>query len=458
MLGILQTAEKIQRGEISPVAITEECLSRIAKYDASLNTFITVTKDSALAEARQAEEEIRLGNWRGPLHGIPLALKDLIDTAGVRTTAASAVFRSRIPDKDAEIARRLKNAGAVLLGKQNLHEFAYGGSSIVSCFGPVRNPWNPQHIAGGSSGGSAAAVAAEFCYGAIGTDTAGSIREPAAQCGVVGLKPTYGLVSTAGVFPLSPSLDHAGPITGTVTDAAILFQCLSGTNDGINILHSVPGILKERMGPLRIGVPRKFFFENLHPEVSRAVEEALSVIGKFATEVHEISLEVSTDRTLQMAESYASHAELLETNSKLYQPETLRRILAGQNITERVMIQSRRELEEQRQRIRSIFTTVDVLVTPTTPIPAPAIIELQQNPEQLRERELELLRNTRPFNVWGLPAISIPCGFTSEGLPIGLQLAGPLHQENSVLRLAHAYEQATIWHKRIPHLEVGSSR
>src|ERR1700730_1870447 len=226
VMGILETAEQLHQGSMSPVELTTDCLARIERLNPRLNAFITVTAASALAEAGQAEAEIRRGDWRGPLHGIPFALKDLIDTAGIRTTAASSLFKDRIPGEDAEIVRRLKAAGAVLLGKQNLHEFAYGGSSMISYYREVHNPWNPAHIAGGSSGGAAAAAA--LCYGAIGTDTAGSVREPAALCGIVGLKPTYGRVSVRGVIPLSVSLDHVGPIARTVSDAAVMLQAIAG--------------------------------------------------------------------------------------------------------------------------------------------------------------------------------------------------------------------------------------
>src|SRR5712691_8155879 len=227
-MGIREIAEQFRKGSLSPVELTTDCLARIERLNPKLNAFITVTAESALAQARQAEAEIRRGDWRGALHGVPLALKDLIDTAGVRTTAASSLFKDRIPTEDAEIVRVLKEAGAVLLGKQNLHEFAYGGSSMVSYFGEARNAWNAAHISGGSSGGSATAVAARLGYGAIGTDTAGSIREPAALCGVVGLKPTYGRVSARGVIPLSWSLDHVGAIGATVSDVAILLQAIAG--------------------------------------------------------------------------------------------------------------------------------------------------------------------------------------------------------------------------------------
>lgn len=453
---IAEAGRPIREGTISPVEMTRACLDRIEKLDRQLNSFITVTADAALAEARQAEEEIRRGEWRGPLHGIPVGLKDIIDTAGIRTTAASALYKDRIPTEDAGVARRLKDAGAISLGKQNLHEFAYGGSSLVSYFGDVHNPWNLEHIAGGSSGGSAAAVAARLCYGAIGTDTAGSVREPASQCGIVGLKPTFGRVSARGVIPLSPSLDHLGPLARTVEDAAILFQAIAGHDSGDpnSVDHPVVDYVSDLKNPKksRIGVPRKFFFEDLDPEVVSAVEEAISVMKSLGAEICEIDLDVPTDRTLQTAESYAVHAEFVRKNPELYQPETLRRIRSGEKIMPEEIARRRQELERLRNEIGRVFDQVDLLITPATPIPAPAIRELKQNPEQLRPREMILLRNTRPFNVWGLPAISVPCGFTQAGLPIGLQIAGPHWEEADVLRQAYGYEQATAWHKRKPRI------
>jgi len=381
-------------------------------------------------------------------------LKDLIDTAGVLTTAASAVFKERIPAEDAEVTRRLKQAGAILLGKQNLHEFAYGGSSLVSYFGDVHNAWNPEHIAGGSSGGSATAVAAGMCYGAIGTDTAGSIREPAALCGVAGLKPTYGTVSTRGVIPLSQSLDHVGTIARNVEDAAIIFQAIAKETDDVMWGRgSAPPVRIEDppAHKLRIAVPRKFFCEELDPEAASAFEQALSVLSTMS-DISEINLEVPTDRTLQKAESYAYHAKFVRQSPELYQPETLRRIRTGEDISPEDAARCKRDLQEARKQIASVFDSIDLLVTPTAPIPAPAIAELKANPDQLRPRELVLLRNTRPMNVWGLPAISVPCGFTQFGLPIGLQIIGPHGGESEVLQLAHAYEQATAWHQHLPNL------
>jgi aspartyl-tRNA(Asn)/glutamyl-tRNA(Gln) amidotransferase subunit A len=450
---ISELAQHLRRREISPVEITQECLARIEKLNPALNAFITVMAESALAEACIAEAEILRGEWRGPLHGIPIALKDLIDTAGVRTTAASVLYKDRVPAEDAEVVRRLRLAGAVIIGKNNLHECAYGGSSLVSYFGDVHNPWDRAHIAGGSSGGSAAAVIAGMACAAIGTDTAGSIREPAALCGCVGLKATYGRVSSRGVIPLAPSLDHVGPLAQCVEDAAIMLQAIAGYDDADIASINVPvadyvSVLGESTTNLRVGVPRAYFFDDLDPEVAAAMEHALRGIATLVADVREVTLDVPTDRKLQAAESWAYHAENVARHSELYQVETLRRIRTGENVSTAEYIEKRHELETSRRDISKIFAEVDVLVTPTTPIPAPAIANLKADPETLRPAELTLLRNTRPFNVWGLPAISIPCGFTQSGLPIGLQIAGPHWREDFVLRLAFAYEQATAWHKR----------
>jgi aspartyl-tRNA(Asn)/glutamyl-tRNA(Gln) amidotransferase subunit A len=457
LTSIVETGELLRDHELSPVELTKDCLAQIEKLNPTLNAFITVTAELALEQAHAAEAEILRGHWRGPLHGIPLAMKDLIDTAGIHTTAASALFKDRIPAEDAEVVRRLKDSGAVLLGKQNLHECAYGGSSMISYYGEVHNPWDAACIAGGSSGGSAASVAAGLGYGAIGTDTAGSVREPAALCGIVGLKPTYGRVSVRGVIPLSLSLDHIGPIARTVSDAAVMLQAIAGYDAKDANSTNMPvgdylAAIRDGSRPVKIGVPRKFFYEDLDPQVASAVEQALGVLGAISGDLREIEVDVPTDRTLQTAEAYAYHAEFVSRSPELYQPETLRRIRRGEDISGAEFEQRRRELAQIRSEIHHVFEDVDVLVTPTTPVPAPAIDELKQNPDLLRPRELLLLRNTRPVNVWGLPAISVPCGFTTTGLPIGLQIIGPHWREDRVLQLAHAYEQATAWHKRQPRI------
>ncbi len=437
---IVELAQQLRSRKLSPVELARDCLERIARLNPSLNAFITVTADLALQQARRAEQEILRGDWRGPLHGIPIGLKDLIDTAGIPTTAASEQYKHRIPTQAAEVALCLERAGAVLLGKQNLHEFAYGGSSMISAFGEVRNPWNPAFIAGGSSGGSAAAVSAGLGYGAIGTDTAGSIREPAALCGVVGFKPTYGRVSARGVIPLSESLDHVGPIAGSVADVTELFRVID-SSDGV----PEPDLFKAGdLKKIRIGVPRSFFYDDLDSEVVLAIDRALELLRGMA-DLRDIPLVQDNDRTVQAAESFAFHASMVAKTPDLYQPETLRRIRTGEKITVEEYRQKRADLESARANIQGIFEIVDVVVTPTTPIPAPAIEQLKSNPELLRPRELLLLRNTRPFNVWGIPAISIPCGLTREGLPVGLQIAAAPGRDFMLLEIARACEETIGW-------------
>jgi aspartyl-tRNA(Asn)/glutamyl-tRNA(Gln) amidotransferase subunit A len=452
---IQELSRALRNRQVSPVELTRNCLARIERLNPQLNAFITVLADSALAEAARAEQDIQDGRYRGPLHGIPIGLKDLLDTAGVRTTAASALFQDRIPGEDAEVVRRMRAAGAIILGKQNLHECAYGGSSMISFFGETRNPWDISRITGGSSGGSAASVAAGLSLAAIGTDTAGSVRLPAAYCGVVGLKPTYGRVSA--VIPLSWSLDHVGPIATCVYDAALMLQVLAGhdADDPASIDAQIPDFtatLDEAPARLRIGVPRAFFYDDLHPEIAAATEKAIAQFRALRAEVRDVELEVPTDRTLSSAESYAYHSQFLEKSAHLYQPATLARIRSGEKTTSAAALIARRELDRARQAIREIFADIDILLTPTAPVPPAAIADLQAHPENLRPAELLMLRNTRPFNVWGIPAISIPCGFTHDHLPIGLQLAAAPWREDFLLKVAYAYEQATEWHRRGPEI------
>ncbi len=453
-LTIENLSRRIRAREVSPTELTHDCLDRIAKLNPTLNAFITVLAESALEEARRAEQEIFRGKYRGPLHGIPLGLKDILDMAGVRTTAASALFKDRIPAQDAEVVRRLRSDGAIILGKQNLHEFAYGGSSLISFYGEVHNPWDTARVAGGSSGGSAASVASGMGFAAVGTDTAGSVRLPAAYCGVVGLKPTYGRISARGVVPLSQSLDHVGPITNSVCDAGLMLQVLAGYDAGDPASVDVPVTdytcdLDELLPSVRIGVPRAFFFEDLDPEVAGAVEKAIQVFRELGADIRdEVVLEVSTDRALASAEAWAYHEPFVARSPELYQPATLARIKSGEKISVEDVLRARQELNASRQAIGKIFEEVDALLTPTIPIPPPGIADLQKNPENLRSAELMMLRNTRPFNVWGIPAISIPCGFTKNGMPIGLQLAAAAWREDAVLRAGHAYERATTWHAK----------
>ncbi len=456
-LSIRELGDQIRKKKVSPVDLTKACLARIDRFNHALNAFITITAESALEQARAAEAEVMRGKWRGPLHGIPIALKDLFDTAGVRTTAASGVFKDRVPTDDAEVVRKLKSAGAVLLGKTNMQEFAFGGTSIISYFGAVHNPWELSHIPGGSSGGSAAAVAAGLCYGALGSDTAGSVRIPASHCGIVGLKPTYGLVSIRGVVPLSWSLDHVGPMARTVADTALLLQAIAGydeqetTSEKINVPDYSPAI-GAKVSSLRIGVPREFFFADLDPEIDAAMKEALSVLGKLTGGLRDVSVQGDKMETLRdvvrAAEAYAYHREYVAKTPELYQPLILKRIQAGANVTTPAYIQGRRDLAEVRRKAEKWIDGIDVLVTPTLPIPPAAISDPHA------DDILPAVRNTSPFDVNGWPAISLACGFTRGGLPLGLQIVGPDGGESVVFQLAHAYEQATEWHKRRPKLSA----
>jgi aspartyl-tRNA(Asn)/glutamyl-tRNA(Gln) amidotransferase subunit A len=451
-LELAQASAAVQKKEVSPVELTRACLDRIERLDPELKAFITVTADSALNEARRAEAEIARGEWKGPLHGIPLALKDLAETAGVKTTAASAVLKDYVPKADAEVVRRLKAAGAVLLGKLNLHEFAYGGSGIIGHFGAARNPWAPAHITGGSSSGSAAAVAAGLCYGAIGTDTAGSIRLPSAFCGLTGHKPSYGLVSTRGIIPLSWSLDHVGPMARTAADAAIMLQAIAYYDPQDIYCQRFPPVfypsaIEESTSALRLGLAREFW-EQVDEEVRHAVDAAVSVLKSLTAEAREISLSTEADRTVVRCEPYAYHQQHMPQHESEYHPETLKRIRSGADVTAPQYLQAYRDLLRQRREILHLFDQVDLIVTPTAPNLPPSFAELEAAPDQLRSRELVMLRNTRPFNMLGLPAASLCCGFSSSGLPIGLQIAGAPGADGVVLALAHAYQKQTDWHKK----------
>ena len=450
MLTLTEAAQQIRSRQLSPVELTRACLARIERLNPTLNAFITITADLALEQARQAEAEVMAGHWRGPLHGIPIGLKDLLDTAGVRITAASNQFRDRVPAEDAELVRQLKQAGAVLVGKLNLHEFAFGVSGIVSAFGPVKNPWGLERITGGSSSGSAAAVAAGLCIAAIGTDTAGSIRCPSALCGTVGLRPSAGLLSCKGVVPLSTSFDTVGPMTRTVRDAALLLGALVAETGS-----SVPNdwaALDDSVAGLRVGVPRKGFYDDLQPEVAACVEGALAVIQTLVAHVREVELEAGGHRSIFNAEIYEYHEAMVTKTPELYQPQTLPRILKCAGISASDYIRDWRSLAGERNKAEELFQHVDAVITPTVPVAAPRISELEAlGINALRPFETKyLLRNTSPFSVLFWPSVSVPCGFQREGLPVGLQISGKPGADATVLRLAHAYEQATEWHKRVP--------
>ena len=464
-LTLRQAMDTIRRRDASPVELTEACLKRIDLYDRSINAFITVTREQALSAARELESEQKSGKWRGPLHGIPIALKDNIDTAGIRTTAASGVFKDRIPTEDAAVVARLKKAGAILLGKLNLHEFALGGTSAVTYFGAVHNPWSLAHVPGGSSGGSAAAIAADFCIGTLGTDTGGSIRIPASHCGIVGFKPTYGRVSNRGVIPMAWTLDHVGPMCKTVEDAALMLNVIAGYDDLDPASVDTPTTDYSRAvripaGKLRVGVPRTPFFDNLHPEVGKAMEAAIDVLRKLSAGVRDVQIPTAGNiADVWNPEIYAYHTPWITKSPELYQEATrnlIQRAGDGRSVT---YAQARHQVDVVRREIKRVFADVDLLVTPTQRTPAALIVPTQPAPTAPRGAApgpgaggAGGLNNTAAFDIYGLPTISIPCGFTSTGLPIGLQISGAHFAETTVIALAHAYEQATEWHKRRPRL------
>src|SRR5438552_4380550 len=333
-LSLGEASELVRKKKVSPVDLTNACLARTQRLNPTLNAFITVMNEQALADAKKAETEIANGRRRGPLHGIPIAVKDLFDTANVRTTAGSAIFADRVPSEDAEVVRRLKAAGAVITGKLNMHEFAYGDTSAQSHYGPVRNPWKREHVPGGSSGGSAAAVAAGLCYGALGSDTGGSIRQPAAYCGIAGLKPTYGLVSTRGVVPLSWSLDHVGPMCRRVTDAALMLQPIAGYDPlDINSINAPPANylkgMQQKVSSLRIGIPRAVFYDSLDPDIAQAVSEALRVLRGLTASTRDVELPAYQTLPVVAAEAYTFHAPYFTKTPQLYQPMTRRRLEGG---------------------------------------------------------------------------------------------------------------------------------
>ncbi len=454
-LSIQEAAAQLRARRISPVELTRACLDRIDALNPSLNAFITLTAESALADARRAESEIQRGGWRGPLHGIPIALKDLIDTAGVRTTAACALYKDRVPREDAAVVERLKSAGAVLLGKLNMQECAYGGTSVPSYYGRVSNPWELARITGGSSGGPAAAVAAGLCFGALATDSGGSVREPAAFCGVVGFKATYGRVSNRGVLPLAPSLDHVGPMTRTAGDAAVMLAAIAGYDPRDPASEDRPaGAYLEPQAThgtrLRVGLPRTFYFENLDPEIEASIEQALRVLGALGVQFQDVPLEVSTDRTVIRAEAYAAHARNIATSPGLYLPETLAKLRLGADIDAPAYIEARRDLQRLRRSTLGVFSSVDLLLTPTTPVLAPKASDYPARIDDVLALDGLILRNTRPFNLYGFPTLALPCGISSTGLPIGLQIAGPPWNEQRVLSLARLFQQETDWHRRRP--------
>ena len=466
-LTMKQASDLIHRRDVSALELTEACLRRIDAYNPSLNAFVAVAREQAIETARQLDAERRRGGSRGPLHGIPVALKDNIDTAGIRTTGASTLFKDRVPAEDAHVVARLKQAGAIVLGKLNLHEFALGGTSAVTHFGPVRNPWARDHHPGGSSGGNAAAMAADLCLASLGTDTGGSIRIPASYCSVVGLKPTAGRVSNHGVIPNSWTFDTVGPMCKTVQDAALVLAAIAGYDERDPTSMSAPvadyaAALRLRTSKMRIGIPRAPFYDNVDPEVARAVDAALAVLREIVGEMKDVQLPPSPGLgAVSNAEIYAYHAPWVTKTPELYQEATRRIVLGGAKSTADAYIHGLRRVELARRDIVKAFAVTDLVVMPTT-TGVTSLIPRPGSPPPTGPAPAGTpaaggggapgFRNTSYFSYFGLPAISVPCGFTAAGLPIGLQIAGPPFAEAAMLALAHAYEQATDWHKRRPAL------
>ena len=441
----------LRAGEVSPVEVTEALLGGI-ELDRT-NAFITVTAERAMEDARRAEAEISAGRYRGPLHGVPVAIKDLVSTAGVRTTMASSFFVDHVPDRDAAVARRLREAGSVLLGKTNTHEFAYGPTGDRSFFGPTRNPHDLDRITGGSSGGSGAAVATGLCFGAIGSDTGGSIRIPAALCGVVGMKPTFGRVGKGGVFPLAPTMDHVGPLTRTAEDNAIFLSALAGHDP--EDLHSVDHPPEDFASDLGlgvrgavVGVPTAFYFEHLDREVEARVREAVEVFRGLGAEVREVEVPnvwetLHAQRLTLAAEAYAVHEERLKTEPERFDDHGLERLLKGEELRAYRYAKAQMRKLVSRREFEEVLGTVDVILAPSVPIPATELGQRELTIEGHEEAVYSALtRLTGPTNLNGLPSLSVPCGTTSSGLPVGLQLIGRPFDEATLYRFGHAYEEA----------------
>jgi aspartyl-tRNA(Asn)/glutamyl-tRNA(Gln) amidotransferase subunit A len=451
---ILETARNLRARRVSAVELVTAAIERIDRLNEHLRAFITVTAEQALEQAREADRELASGAKRGPLHGIPIALKDLFATRGVRTTGGSLVYQDYVPDFDATVVERLRAAGAISLGKLNMHEMAYGITSANPHFGPVRNPWNPEHSPGGSSGGSAATVAAHIVYVAMGTDTGGSIRIPASFCGTVGLKPTYGRVSRHGVLPLGYSLDHMGPLTRTVRDAALVLNAIAGrdskdpTSSRKPIVDYVP---KEgcSIHGLRVGVPENFHFERLDPDVETAVRGAIARAEALGASVRPVTLPDvgalnAVARMVLLAEASAVASPAAERR-ELFGPDVLALLDQGRLVPAVDYINAQRLRRRMRHEFDALWSEVDCLFTPTTPNTAPKIgdttIRLCGVDEDVR---LATTRLVRGINALGYPALSIPCGLSGAGLPIGLQIVGPPFEEARILRAGAALEDCGI--------------
>jgi aspartyl-tRNA(Asn)/glutamyl-tRNA(Gln) amidotransferase subunit A len=459
---ISELGRLLRKRELSTVELVQAFLERIEALDPSLSAYITVCSSEALHAARRCDLELA-GQDCGPLHGIPVALKDLFDTRGIRTTAGSKILGDRIPDDDADTVARLRAAGAVIIGKCNMHEFAYGATTDNPYYGTARNPWALEYIPGGSSGGSAAAVAAGLCSAATGNDTGGSIRLPAALCGVVGLKPTFGRVSCRGLIGPGGELDSPGPMARSVHDVALMLEAMAGWDprDPISVRRPVPEYSEHLSGDIRgvrIALDPAYALSGISPDVRSAFTAALDTLKGLGAEVIEVKLPsvddaVSAALAILMSESSAFHAENLRIRPQDYGPDVRDRLQRGFAIPGIDYARAQRTRRVMARDLELLFDRVDLLATPTTAISAPAIGQEQLVvDEQEMPAVVALTRYTRLFNLTGLPAISVPCGFSSEQLPIGLQLIGAAFDEVGVLRVAHAYEQATAWHERRPSL------
>ncbi len=450
-LGLTDAGELIRTRKLSPVELTRALLARIERHDGRLNAFIRVSSESALSAAKAAEADIMSGGWRGPLHGVPFGLKDIIDVAGVPTTSHSKILLDNVAKADAVVTARLKAAGGVLVGKLSTHEFAIGGPSFDLPFPPARNPWNRECHPGGSSSGSGVALAAGFVPAALGTDTGGSVRNPASMCGIVGMKPTYGRVSRRGVFPLAFSLDHVGPMTRTVRDNAVLLNIIAGHDADdpgsadVATADFAAGIGKGLKG-VRIGLARHLYAEApvASPEQLAALDAAADVFRSLGAEVREIRLAayddyITCNRIILTAEAFAIHRRWLAERPGDYGALTRQRILPGASISATDYIDALRLRQRLIQRTTEAMTNVDVVLTASSLDPTCRIDDAEAvartYPRQVRQ----------PFNVTGQPALAMPAGFTRDGLPLSLQLVGHNFEEVMVYRVAAAYEEATRW-------------
>jgi len=459
-LSVGKLSELISTKKLSPVELTEACLHRVEATESRLNSFITPPGDEALAAARKAEKEITKGEYKGPLHGIPFAQKDLFHVEGMRNTCGSKILDRFVADRDSTVVSRLKNAGAIIFGKTNLHQFAFGPTGLNADYGHMHNPWDVGRLAGGSSGGSGSAVASGQCPLATGTDTGGSVRIPASLCGISGIKPTYGRVSRYGVEPLAWTLDHPGPMARTVEDCAIALQSMAGYDpkDPATSKQEVPDYRESLTGKvkgLRIGVPEEYWQSPVDPRVRASVEEALGVFKKIGATVKKVSWPMykhsaTISTPLIYAEATAYHRDQLLKRGREYDPSIRWRLEVGLFITAEDYLTALRAREAYNQETLGLLKDVDLLVGPTEPVVAPLIeaTDLRVNGVPIGAIGA-LTQYTRPFNITGFPALSVPCGFV-EGLPVGLQLAGRPFDEATVLNTGYSYQQATDWHERRP--------